>query len=117
MNSSTISEIDSIAWGGGIAIVNVFIAAIAFRVALRQSEVTMFLRIMFGSMAGRAVLTLAFVWYGLKILHFATIPFVATLLFCYVIGLGAEIIILHRQQLEISRRYYQKIADTNTKRK
>lgn len=112
MNSGSVSEIDSIAWGSGIALVNICIAIIAFRIALRQADVTVFLRIIFGSMAGRAVLTLAFVWYGLKILHFATIPFVAALLFCYVSGLGAEILILHRKQLEISRRYYQKIGET-----
>ncbi len=113
MNSAPPNEMTSALWGAAISLVNMAVAAIAFRIALRQEETTTFLRIIFGSMAGRAVTTLAIVWYGLKILHFATIPFIATLLFCYLLGLGAEILILHRKQLEISRKFYQTNVEKN----
>jgi uncharacterized membrane protein YraQ (UPF0718 family) len=65
-------------------------------------------------MAARMVIALFAVWYGLRVWHLAAIPFVLTLLCCYIAAMGREIIILHRRQLVTSRALYAaKQARTN----
>ncbi|MFY8000821.1 MAG: hypothetical protein ACOVSW_19665 [Candidatus Kapaibacteriota bacterium] len=99
-------EVLSALWGIIFAAVNICIAIITFRIALRQEDITVFMRLVFGSMAGRMVVTLFAVWYALRIWHIATLPFVVTLLFCYIAVMSGEIVILHRKQLAISRAMY-----------
>jgi hypothetical protein len=99
-------EVVSACWGIVFAVANICIAIITFRIALNQNDVNVFMRVVFGSMAGRMVITLFAVWYGLRVWHLTAIPFVLTLLFCYIVAMGGEIIILHRRQLAISRALY-----------
>ena len=99
-------EVLSALWGIVFAASNIGIAIVTFRIALRQENITVFMRLIFGSMAGRMVVTLLAVWYALRIWHLATLPFVATLLFCYLAVMSGEIAILHRRQLVVSRRMY-----------
>ncbi len=99
-------EVLSVCWGIIFAVANICIAMITFRIALNQNDVNVFMRVVFGSMAGRMVITLFAVWYGLRIWHLAAIPFVLTLLCCYIAAMGGEILFLHRRQLAISRALY-----------
>lgn len=93
-------------WGVVMASVNVGIAIIAFRIALRQENTTVFMRIVFGSMIGRSAFTLFAIWYGLRVWHFETIPFVLTLLFFYLAAMTGELVALHRRQLALSRTFF-----------
>ncbi|MBL7989920.1 MAG: hypothetical protein JNN25_00655 [Candidatus Kapabacteria bacterium] len=99
-------DVESVCWGMVFAAGNIVLAVSIFHIALRQTNTTVFLRFVFGSMAGRMVMTLFAVWYALRVWHLAMIPFVLTLLTLYIAGLGVEIIVLHRKQLSISRAQY-----------
>lgn len=99
-------EVGSAFWGIVFAAANICIAIVTFRIALTQNDVNVFMRFVFGSMAGRMVVTLFAVWYALRVWHLTALPFVLTLLFCYIAAMSGEIIILHRRQLAISRALY-----------
>lgn len=110
-------DLESVCWGIAFAAGNIALAVSFFRIALRQTDTTVFLRFVFGSMAGRMVITLVAIWYALRIWHLAMIPFVLTLLTLYLAALGVEIVVLHRKQLAISRAEYaakRTKADTQT---
>lgn len=96
-------DVESVCWGMAFAAGNIALAVSLFHIALRQTNTTVFLRFVFGSMAGRMVITLVAVWYALRIWHLAMIPFILTLLTLYIAGLGVEIVVLHRKQSAISR--------------
>jgi uncharacterized membrane protein YraQ (UPF0718 family) len=99
-------EVGSAFWGIVFAAANICIAIITFRIALTQNDMNVFMRFVFGSMAGRMVITLFAVWYALRVWHLTALPFVLTLLFCYIAAMSGEIIFLHRKQLVISRELY-----------
>lgn len=107
-------DVESACWGMAFAAGNITLAVSLFHIALRRTDATVFLRFVFGSMAGRMVVTLVAVWYALRIWHLALIPFILTLLTLYIAGLGVEIVVLHRKQLYISRaRYAAKLTKSD----
>ena len=97
---------DGVVWGSALALANALAAFIAFRVALWQADNAMFLRIVFGSMITRLVLSLGAVWYALRVGGFDAVAFIVSLLGFYTVAMALELIAIHRRQLSLSRARY-----------
>ena len=92
---------DSIAFGIGIGfalgLANLAVAAFAGRVGLRQDSEEQFLKIVFGSMAARLVVSLACVWFGLKAWNLHTVAFPVMFLGTYSVLMSVEVVAVHRR--------------------
>jgi hypothetical protein len=97
---------DGVLWGGALALVNALIAFVAFRLALRQADNAVFLRIVFGSMITRLVVSLGAVWYALRAGNFDAVAFIASLLGFYTAAMAVELVAIHRRQLADSKTHF-----------
>jgi hypothetical protein len=101
-------------WGGALAFANALIAFVAFRLALRQADNAVFLRIVFGSMIARLVVLLGAVWYALRADGFDAVAFIASLLGFYTAAMAVELVVIHRRQLAYSKtRFAAKMSRKN----
>jgi FtsH-binding integral membrane protein len=88
---------DAVLYGFVLALCNAVISFGAVWLGMKQEREQHFLRIVFGSMGVRLLLTLIAVWWCLHALRLAPAPFVLTLLSCYLMLMIAEIALLVRK--------------------
>ncbi len=86
-----------------IALGNILLAILAFRIAFRRTQTQKFLDMIIGSMAARLALMLGCVWFGLKILNLHSIVFPITLLGLYMVSMIVEVTIIHKRELRLQR--------------
>ena len=90
-----------------VALVNILLAMLSFRIALRSADTKKFLSAVLGGMAVRVVGMLGTLWFGLKIWKLHQLAFPLTLLGLYLVSMAAEIITLHRRQLRSEQDKYK----------
>jgi hypothetical protein len=92
-----------------VALVNILLAMLSFRIALRSADTKKFLSVVLGGMVVRIVGMLGALWFGLKIWNLHHIAFPLTLLQLYLFSMAAEIMMLHRRQLRSERKRTKQI--------
>ena len=106
--------VQSIVIAACVALGNILLAILAFRIAFRRTETQKFLDVIICSMAARLAMMLGFVWFGLKILNLHTIVFPITLLGLYMVSMIAEITIIHKRELRLQRQRATNALAENT---